>query len=298
MTVSAADFDTAIETLADNDATLDARTAGLTVKGYQFAHMVDMGLSVDVTAQDAGVDEALFDPTGLIMYIIGLTNKIHQYTLTTAWDPSTATYASKYLDISGQVAAGESMWYSEDGTAFYASSSGGATIYQYTLSTAWDVSTGSYASKSLSVAGEGTGTTNGFVISPDGTKLYQSSVGDIIYQYTLATPWDLSTGSYASKSLNASTESTITQRPMFRDDGLMLWTCDPGLDKVFAYTLTTAWDISTASYSGISYDVLPNMQGQSVENVVRNGELLLIVKSSTDEVQLVACNMMVRGPSA
>jgi DNA-binding beta-propeller fold protein YncE len=59
------------------------------------------------------------------------------------------------------------------------------TVYQYTLNTAWDVSTASYASKSFSVAGQETNPKSVF-FNPDGTKMYiVGATNDTIYQYTL-----------------------------------------------------------------------------------------------------------------
>jgi len=68
----------------------------------------------------------------------------------------------------------------------------GATIYQYSLSTAWVVSTATYDSVTLVTSGQDN-TIYDFCFSIDGTKLYVVGIGgpDSIYQYTLSTPWIL-----------------------------------------------------------------------------------------------------------
>jgi DNA-binding beta-propeller fold protein YncE len=59
------------------------------------------------------------------------------------------------------------------------------TVYQYTLSTAWNVSTAVYASLSKSVSGQSSGP-YGLAFSPDGTKMYVlDNNSETVYQYTM-----------------------------------------------------------------------------------------------------------------
>ena len=107
------------------------------------------------------------------------------------------------------------------------------TIYQYTLSTAWDISTGSYASKSLSVSSEETFPV-GMTLSADGTKAYVVGVAnDTIYQYTLSTAWDLSTGSYASKSKNVNSVDLNPQAFRFKPDGSKLYILGRAVGRIY-----------------------------------------------------------------
>jgi hypothetical protein len=64
------------------------------------------------------------------------------------------------------------------------------SVYRYTLSTAWDISTGSYSSKLMSVNAQDYSPT-GVAISADDTKCYVvGSATDKVYQYTLAAASD------------------------------------------------------------------------------------------------------------
>jgi len=66
------------------------------------------------------------------------------------------------------------------------------TIYQYSLSTAWDLSTASYASKSFAVSKQDS-TPQEMYLTPDGSKLMIiGQTTDSVFQYTLSTPWDIS----------------------------------------------------------------------------------------------------------
>ena len=102
------------------------------------------------------------------------------------WDISGGVYASKSLSVSAQASGASGLAFSSDGTKAYVSDQISDTIYQYTLTTAWDISTGSYASKSLSVTAQETNPQT-IAFSSDGTKAYiVGSTSNTIYQYTLA----------------------------------------------------------------------------------------------------------------
>ena len=172
-----------------------------------------------VTQVTAGTAAGVkFGDSGTKMYILSstTTDVVYQYTLSTAWDILTASYASKSLTVSGQDATMNDIAFSSDGTKLYAIGSSNDAVYQYTLSTAWDVSTGTYASKSLAVVTQDS-LGKGFVFSSDGTKFYLSTLATAnIFQYGLTTAWDISTASYASKSLAFSSFKTTTSIPAFR----------------------------------------------------------------------------------
>ena len=81
------------------------------------------------------------------MYIVGMTNdNVFQYTLGTAWDLSTASYASLCVSVGAQETTPRALAFSSDGTKMYVGGNINDTIYQYTLGTAWNVSTATYAS--------------------------------------------------------------------------------------------------------------------------------------------------------
>ena len=198
-----------------------------------------------------------FGDNGTKMYIISSSTQevVYQYTLSTAYDILTASYASKSLTITTQDATMTDIAFSSDGTKLYATGDTNNTVYQYTLSTPWDISTGSYATKSLAV-GTQDATPRAFVFNDDGTKGYL--VGDAnntIYQYTFSVAWDISTGTYASKSFGVASQATSPQSICFKSDGTIFYITEDAsgtANAIHQYTLGTAWDISTATYASKS----------------------------------------------
>ena len=68
------------------------------------------------------------------MYIVGATNqRIYQYTLSTAWDISTAVYDSNNILISAQDATPRGIFFKDDGTQFYVTGETNEKVYQYSL---------------------------------------------------------------------------------------------------------------------------------------------------------------------
>lgn len=119
-----------------------------------------------------------FSKDGTKLYVLNAASNtnsvIHQYTLSTAWQVSTATYDSKLLNVNTQEPSATSIDFSPDGSSLYVIGQRWATVFQYTLSTPWDVSTGTYSSKSRIVRYLGnsidTGNTSG---SPADTGIYK-----------------------------------------------------------------------------------------------------------------------------
>ncbi len=176
---------------------------------------------------------------------------IYQYTLSPAWDVSTATYADKSKDVNAQDSTPLSITFKPDGTKMYMVGSSNDRIYQYTLSTIWDMSTASYDSIYKYVGDQDTAP-YGVTFKPDGSKMYMvGSQHDTVYQYDLSTLWDVSTATYDYKFKNVNSEDTFPADVTFKPDGSKMYMVGGSNDTVYQYALSTIWDVSTASYDSI-----------------------------------------------
>lgn len=211
--------------------------------------------SFDVTNEENTPQGIAISSDGTKFYVIGNSNdSIFEYDLSTAYDISTATYNSVSFSVTTEETAPRDLFFKPDGTKLYIVGSTSDAIFQYALSTAWDLSTASYESKSLSVNTEAPFAL-GLSFKSDGTSAYVvGSTNDTVYQYNLTTPWDVSTGSYASKSFSVATQETTPHAVAFTSDGVYMYVSGLLLDQIYQYTLSTAWDVSTASYDGVFYD--------------------------------------------
>ncbi len=109
-----------------------------------------------------------------------------------------------------------------------------------------DLSTASYSGKALSVASQLPNGGEALAFSSNGDYLYVTSnySGTTIYEYTLATPWDITTASY-TRSGNA-VASGLTGI-YFSSDGTKMYALEFYNDILDEYTLSTPWNISTIS---------------------------------------------------
>jgi len=163
-----------------------------------------------------------FKPDGTKMYVLLINvDRVYQYSLSTPWNISTASYDSASFSVSAQEATPDGMFIKPDGTKLYVCGPTSDRIYQYTLSTAWDISTATYDSKSFLVTGQFTNPT-GIAFSSDGTAVIaQGDSSNVAYQYTLSTAWDISTATYSGKSLDYSAITT-SAKDIFLGDGDLL----------------------------------------------------------------------------
>jgi hypothetical protein len=190
------------------------------------------------------------DPTGVHYYVV-LSGVIYQYALTTPWDIGlTGNYVSvRNFNPSAQSAAMK-VQFKEDGTKMFMLSQTNDAVYEYNLSTAWDISTLSYTSVSFSVSTQ-ENNPYGMYIGDSGSVMYiLGATNRTVYQYSLSTPWDLSTASYTGTSFSVNAQETVPLAVVFGNSGSSMYIAGHTADRIFEYSLSTPWDVSTATYTG------------------------------------------------
>lgn len=240
-----------------NSFTPPTSAYGSTTLSFNVSQYNYTGNLLTTTTQESGVNGVYVDSTGTRLYIIGiLQDKIFQYSLSTPFDPSTATYTTKNISTSSQDGLMRDLYFKSDGTKVYTTGNGNDRIYQYNLSTEWDITTAVFSNSIL--VGNGEGTPYGVFINPSGTNAYiVGATTDTVYQYTLTTPFDISTGSYASKSKLIQPQENNPQGLSFNNNGTYMFILGPTSDVIHQYYLSTAWDVSTATYQNINKSVNP-----------------------------------------
>ena len=242
---------------------------------------------------NANVAALTFKPDGTEMYYVGTnTDRVSRHTLSTAWDVSTGSYVGSSPNTLSQVLNLTDVKFNNDGTKMYMADRYGTTdntIYQYSLSTAWDVDTASYDNKSYVFTSVLTGNNlNCFVFNADGTAVYLAEYypSSNIYQFTLSTAFDISTASYANKTLSLSSIASNgyvgRQYFQFTNDGTKLFlihTFHPTgfVGKIYEYSLTTAYDISTASHTSVTYTPAGITAGRSAIAFKPDGSKMFIM---------------------
>jgi len=157
---------------------------------------------------------------------------------------------ASYDNVSFSVAALEAgptgLFFKPDGTKMYVVGFTGDAVNEYDLSTAWDVTSASYL-QNFSVAAQDS-VPFAIFFKPDGTKMYVlGTTGDDVNEYDLSTAWDVTSASYL-QNFSVAAQDDVLSGLFFKPDGTKMYVIGLTDDDVNEYDLSTAWDISTASY--------------------------------------------------
>lgn len=139
--------------------------------------------SLSISVQQAAPRALFFRDNGLRMYVAGSSDdRVHEYTLSTAWNISTASYSR--LKVLTEVATPAGLWFRPNGQSMYVVDGTNDDITEYSLSTAWNVETATYV-RDLSVSSEGTSPV-GLFIDADGFRMFVADqTGEEINQYKI-----------------------------------------------------------------------------------------------------------------
>ena len=180
-----------------------------TLHQYSLSTPFDIGTAtsdsktLDVSAQTTGVYSIQFGLSGTKLFVVSNNGVVYQYTLSTAWDLSTAVYDN--VSFSGNAQTGNQCYgafLSNDGLKLLLTADSSHAVYQYTLTTAWDVSTASYDSVSFSLSAQLVWPLD-LALNSAGTRMVVACRTNLkIYQYTLATAFDVSSATYDGVSLD------------------------------------------------------------------------------------------------
>ena len=235
--------------------------------------------SFDISGQEAYAGAVQFNNDGTKMFVTGSGgDDVNEYTLSTAFDVSTASFVDSF-DYSSQETNARALAFNNDGTKMFVMGTAGDDVNEYTLSTGFDVSTASFVdSYSLN-----DGDPDGLAFSADGTKMFVTDLGgDNVSEYTLSTGFDVSSASFVD-SYDVSSQDEGPSEVQFNIDGTKMFVLGYMNDNVYEYTLSTGFDVSSASYVG-SFDIssqetVPN--GLAFNN---DGTKMFVVGSSGDDV--------------
>lgn len=178
------------------------------------------------------------------------------------WDLSAVSYESKSFNFTSEDTNGYLGSFKPDGTKFYLVGSTSATVYEYDLSTAWDIDTASYNSKSFGFTSQQE-TATGLFFKSDGTKFYLIGNNTIglnttdVHQYSLSTAWDISSASFDNKEVSVDSQQSSAFGLFFKPDGTKFYIIGFGnsAGEIHQYGLSTTWDVDTASYDSVVVDI-------------------------------------------
>jgi hypothetical protein len=245
--------------------------------------------SFSIAAQETTPNGITFNPSGTKMFSIGSASKdVDEYALSTAFDVSTAVFTQGF-NVSAQTLSPSDVVFSTDGTKMYLSDGFNSGILQYALSTGFDVSTASYT-QNFATTATGENDPRAVAFNADGTTMFIVGVqSDSVIEYALSTAYDISTASLVD-SFSVSAQDINPNALTFNADGTQMFIVGYTSNAVFKYTLSTGFDVSTASYSGVSFSLAAQDTFTTGIDFNVDGTKMFIVGTQNDSVYQYSLN--------
>jgi sugar lactone lactonase YvrE len=252
---------------------------------YDTASAFTIAPEYNLKMVDSSPQAMEFNSTGSSFYVLGdSTNAIYQFDMNTNYDVSKSTYASKSLSVTNEETSPKGFTFNSTGSKLYVVGETNSTVFEYSLATPFDVSTGTYSTNSFSVYSQEQAP-SGMKFNNDGSKMYIiGNLNQQITEYSLATPYDLSTATYNNVSLSLSNNEILPNDFAFNNDGTKIFIIGSDSDYVYQYLLSSAYDLSTATYSDKSYDVSSNVQVGTGISFSADGKNMYIVDSNESSI--------------
>jgi len=204
-----------------------------------------------------------FKEDGTKLIIFDETSKVRGYTLSTAWDVSTAS-SSSYTQFSGNNYCRGGCTGGDDGYLYFIRSNGN-------IETHWQVSSDTHKPYRIDTTPNETYTTGlgsnlaGLSPTSDGLNFYYLNQSThVLYHKPCATAWSVGSSGTVTTSSDIRTLITNEDGGTFtngmrdvavNNNGTRIWVSAYNMDKIYELDMSTANDVSTLSYSGVSYSV-------------------------------------------
>ena len=179
-----------------------------------------------------------FNTDGTKMFVTGVGNSnVHEYALTTGFDVSTASFTqTKVITVDNDMFG---LDFKPDGTKMYLTGNQNDSIYEFNLSSAFDISTATFVQDKYlrDIDDE----PFGIEFNTDGTRMFiVGTKGNGVDEYTLSTPYDISTMEHMGFFFVGGNPSGIHISP----DGLKMFIVGNVSDLVKSYDLGTSYRVS------------------------------------------------------
>ena len=187
----------------------------------------------------------------LIVDTSDANNYLVRIELSTGGDLSTASVANSSLIFSGT----KFNLFLQSPSIVWAMDASYDNIKKYTLNAGFGDTISSTETTSVPAGANATGSDqpNSVTFNGDGSKMF---IGDFnadgVQEFTLSTNYDPSTETYVGNG-DVSSQTTTPYSHAWNSDGTKLYVIETGAgsSKMFQYSLSVAYDVSTKSYDGL-----------------------------------------------
>ena len=257
--------------------------------GYNLATGSYDNKSFSYSSQESSAYGVAISADGTKIFVAGTYDTVYQYTLSVAYDASTATYSGNSFNPTQDNSNLYNVVFNPTGTKMYivATSSNGR-LFEYTLSTGFDLSsTIAYTNNNYVIGNQA----YNVAFNPAGTRMFAvgaltGSNGSSIKQFNLSTGFDLSTISTTSNSFSISSQTSYPNSIALNDDGTKIFVGDDVNNRnIYEYSASTGWDASTISYSSTHH--IANDLGGPAQGYLKD----LVFSASGNKMYLINASL-------
>jgi hypothetical protein len=281
-------------------------------KGMASIKSVPLAIPWDITANSFPTFQQINDPfirtiefssNGKFMYAMGNNNpttktNLYRYILNTPFDPSAGFANLTSVSVPAVTNVNSMRFVSNGSVIHFLSTANSGNIFQYTLNSPYDLTSGlslNYTANVANVIRDGIASVEDFQFNSDGTEMYVlSSNTDSIHKLRLGTPYNINTARYARFDFNkyplSPPSPTAARTFKFANNGTIFFggmsnTAIPSTTaNIHMFALSTAYDVNTASYAANTmhtfalpnYTLKPGGQGAVSIDFSPNGSIMLI----------------------
>jgi len=212
-------------------------------------------------------------------YSIGYDG-LREYDMSTTYDVGSSSIVNTFATRPTTEYA-TTVWFKPDGTkAWMSENASNKPIRQIEFSTAWDVSTASYTGASANYTPAGSLTVKSLYFKDDGNTFYSLFSNEDVRQFSMSTSWDVSTASLVNTYSTTSQDSN-PRGIDFNSNGTKYYIVGDTNNTVFEYSMSTAWDISTSAYTGISFSVASQTTAPSSVRFGDSGAKMYVMRENS-----------------
>ncbi len=195
-----------------------------------------------LTTEDSIGDILNIESLGSYQFFDGSTQPFASTPSAFDWDVSTAIFNQTSLTVEDSPLG---LFIGDNGERFYYMGLFGDAIQEFSMTTAWDVSTSVFVQDEI--IEDDDAPIDVFLRFYDGKRLWiVGNTSANILQYDLSTAWDISTLSSAS-SFSVTTQDTSPQSMFISPDGKKLFVLGDTNKSVYEYTLPDFWDVISSA---------------------------------------------------
>lgn len=226
---------------------------------------------------------------GTKMFVVSSNaDKVYEYALNFTNSLKRVVFTGNEFDLQTDTTDPKDIVISPDGLKMFIISRDFDLILEYDMAEPNSLEDGNVTNSSnvLDLGAAGITDPTGFDFSTDGTNIIVvDSTQDKAFLFTANTPFTFEDGTVnTGKEFILSGESLNPQDAKWSADGLRFFVVDGSNEKIFQYTMTTAFDIETASFSDDSFFTGDQDSEPFGMTFSSDGLKILICGRSTDSV--------------